>query len=63
MRRGSTTEAGGRAAQVHERMPLLLRTDEIRAWLLDGEETERLLHRGPEIELECKTDYEQLSLF
>ncbi len=58
-----TTEAGGRAAQVHERMPLLLRTDEIRAWLLDGEETERLLHRGPEIELECKTDYEQLSLF
>lgn len=58
-----TTEARGRAAQIHERMPLLLRTDEIRIWLFDDEKTERFLHREPEEMLECKTDYEQLSLF
>ena len=58
-----TTEARGRAAQIHERMPLLLRTDEIRIWLFDDEKTDRFLHREPEEMLECKTDYEQLSLF
>lgn len=58
-----TTEARGRAAQIHERMPLLLRADEIRAWIFDDGKTEQFLHREPEEVLGCKTDYEQLSLF
>ena len=58
-----TTEARGRAAQIHERMPLLLRADEIRAWIFDDGKTEQFLHREPKEVLECKTDYEQLSLF
>lgn len=58
-----TTEARGVAARVHNRMPLLLRENEIRAWLFDNEQTECILHRETEEDLECKTDYEQLSLF
>ena len=58
-----TTEARGRAAQIHERMPLLLRAEEVRTWLFDNEKTEQFLRREPEEMLECKTDYEQLSLF
>ena len=58
-----TTEARGRAAQIHERMPLLLRADEIRAWIFDDGKTEQFLHREPEEMPECRTDYEQLSLF
>ena len=58
-----TTKARGRAAQIHERMPLLLRADEIRAWIFDDGKTEQFLHREPEEMPECRTDYEQLSLF
>ena len=58
-----TTEARGEAARVHDRMPLLLREDEIRPWLFDNGQTEQILHREPGEDLECKTDYEQLSLF
>lgn len=58
-----TTEARGRAAQIHERMPLLLRADEIRTWIFDDGKTEQFLRREPEEVLGCKTDYEQLSLF
>ena len=58
-----TTEARGRAARVHERMPLLLQEDEIRAWLFDNDQTERILNREPGEDLMYKADYEQLSLF
>ena len=44
-------------------MPLLLRAEEVRTWLFDNEKTEQFLRREPEEMLECKTDYEQLSLF
>lgn len=58
-----TTQARGNAAPVHERMPLILRRDEVGTWLYDDTAAERLLGKTPDVPLECRTDYEQMRLF
>ena len=47
---------------VHERMPLVLESKEIKDWVLDDDAVEFLLHKTPVL-LKRKSDYEQMSLF
>lgn len=57
-----TTEANASMAPVHDRMPLLLKREQIRDWLLDGQATRGLLDWKPGL-LEREAEYEQLSLW
>lgn len=56
-----TTAAGPFMQPVHDRMPLVLKPQQAKAWLTDRKRAEELL-RGPFPELERRTDYEQLRL-
>lgn len=55
-----TTEANASVNPVHNRMPLLLSEDEIRDFILDDCQTEKLLRKVPEL-LERRSEYEQLN--
>lgn len=57
-----TTEANESMVRTHDRMPLILREDEVEPWIFDRQRTEEFLcgRPGP---LSVQTDYEQLSLW
>lgn len=63
-----TTEANASVREVHGRMPVLLREEEIGAWLQERSEADRILDRVPQL-LEKKRSggpagaYDQLRLF
>ena len=57
-----TTAANGSMKPVHDRMPLILRRDQIEPWLTDAEKTDEILSQTPE-ELSVYREFEQLSLF
>ena len=57
-----TTEANASVSMVHERMPLVLESKEIKDWVLDDDAVEFLLHKTP-VSLNRKSDYEQIRLF
>ena len=57
-----TTQANASVAPVHERMPLILETDELETWLNDDAGAAKLLAKTPEM-LARSQEYEQLSLF
>lgn len=57
-----TTAANGSMKPVHDRMPLILRRDQIEPWLTDAEKTDGILSQTPE-ELSVYREFEQLSLF
>lgn len=57
-----TTEANASMKPVHDRMPLILRQDQIEDWLRDEKATEAMLCQTPE-ELKRQADYEQMTLF
>jgi len=41
-----TTHSMGEIAEVHHRMPLILKEDELRDWLYDNAVSEKLLEQG-----------------
>ena len=57
-----TTAANESMAPVHDRMPLLLRRDQIEGWICRDDQFMGYLKQRPQ-ELLRKTEYEQLSLF
>lgn len=57
-----TTKANDSMKSIHERMPLLLRKEQVADWVENGEKTDALLASVPG-ELESYREYEQLSLF
>lgn len=57
-----TTGANGSMADVHERMPLLLKYQELEEWLRDDRRLEEFLHREPH-GLKRAMEYEQQTLF
>lgn len=56
-----TTGANGSMADVHERMPLLLKSHEMEEWLRDDKRLEEFLHSEPH-GLRRKMEYEQQTL-
>lgn len=57
-----TTQANNSVSRVHDRMPLILEKDELKAWLYDDHFLNFALNKTP-VELEKRQEYEQLSLF
>jgi putative SOS response-associated peptidase YedK len=57
-----TTAANDSVKSVHDRMPLLLESEEIEDWIEDVNKTETFLHKVPNL-LECHMEYEQINLF
>ncbi len=57
-----TTEANGSMRPVHDRMPLILKREQIQDWLGDWNAAERLLRQTP-MELTRQAEYEQMTLF
>ena len=57
-----TTGANDSMADVHERMPLLLKRQELEDWLRDDRRLEEFLHSEPH-GLQRKMEYEQQTLF
>ncbi len=57
-----TTAANASVSPVHERMPLLIRGEEIKDWITDDGCAAMILARIPQ-QLCGRTDYHQLSLF
>ena len=57
-----TTGANDSMADVHERMPLLLKHQELEEWLRDDRRLEEFLHSEPH-GLKRKMEYEQQTLF
>ena len=57
-----TTEANTSMKPVHDRMPLILRQDQIEDWLRDEKAAEAMLCQIPK-ELKRQADYEQMTLF
>ena len=57
-----TTEANDSMRPVHDRMPLVLDKNEIRAWLSGDCHVESFLHKTPSV-LDRQTEFEQMSLF
>ena len=57
-----TREANESMIPVHERMPLMIAPEDVRAWITDAAQTEDLLAR-PLPQLSSSGRYEQLSLF
>ena len=47
---------------VHDRMPLILKREQIQDWLGDWNAAERLLRQTP-MELTRQAEYEQMTLF
>lgn len=59
-----TTQANESMKPVHDRMPLILEIDEIKEWIYDEDMhmIQKYLKKKP-VELERKSEYEQMSLF
>ena len=57
-----TTEANSTMAPVHDRMPVIIKEDEIRPWLTDHLRTDDLMDR-PQAELTREQDQGQISMF
>ena len=57
-----TTSPNASVSPIHDRMPLVLTTDEVMPWIQDFEAAEKLLTKTPPL-LEHRQEYEQLSLF
>lgn len=57
-----TTKANASMCTIHDRMPLLLREEQIREWIFEPQSVKSILSRTPE-ELSIDREYEQLSLF
>ena len=57
-----TTGANDSMADVHERMPILLKREELEEWIRDDRRLEEFLHREPH-GLKRKMEYEQQTLF
>lgn len=53
-----TTQADELMSPVHDRMPLILKREQLRDWILDGAQTPALLGQKPP-RLQKKTEYEQ----
>ena len=56
-----TTAPNASVSPVHDRMPLVLTSDEIRPWIGDWQKAEKLLYKVPPV-LDRRQEYEQLSL-
>ena len=56
-----TTDANASMAPVHDRMPLMIAADELKAWICDGSETDRFLKRG-QAELVRELDAVQIGM-
>ena len=57
-----TTSPNASVSPVHDRMPLVLTSEEIIPWIQNFDTAEKLLTKIPPF-LEQKQEYEQLSLF
>ena len=57
-----TREANASMLPVHDRMPLMIEAGDVREWLGDLQKADRYLHNALP-ELNCRREYEQLSLF
>ena len=57
-----TTQANASMEKIHDRMPLILETDQIQDWLLDDKATDSILEQTP-VMLDKYTEYEQLTFF
>lgn len=57
-----TTAPNESMCPVHDRMPLILKPEEIIPWIQDWESAEKLLRKTSPL-LERKQEYEQLSIF
>ena len=57
-----TTAANASMLPVHDRMPLILEPEEIKPWIYEKEKAKQLLRKVPSV-LECRTEYEQMTLF
>lgn len=57
-----TTSPNDSVSPVHDRMPLVLTSDELKPWIQDFGTAEKLLTKTPPL-LDHKQEYEQLSLF
>lgn len=57
-----TTQANASMESVHDRMPLILEPEEIKTWIYEKEKAKQLLRKVPSV-LECRTEYEQMTLF
>lgn len=56
-----TTQANASAAPVHDRMPLIIRPEEISDWISNRPKSEEILNHIPPL-LECSIEYEQQTL-
>lgn len=57
-----TTQANASMEPVHDRMPLILEPEEIKAWLHEKEQAKQLLKKVPCL-LERRSEFEQMTLF
>ncbi len=57
-----TTQANQSVSPVHDRMPLILETEEVDNWIFDGSQTQAFLQKVP-LTLQKTQEYEQQSLF
>ena len=57
-----TTEANPSVKPVHDRMPLILESNELEAWVTDDNAVEYFLHKMPAM-LGKNAEYEQICLF
>ena len=57
-----TTEANSSVSDIHGRMPLILEKNQVRKWLNETDEYKYILEQTP-VELNRKSDFEQLKLF
>ena len=57
-----TTQANVSMEKVHDRMPLILETDQIQDWLLDDKAADSIL-KQTSVMLDKYTEYEQLTFF
>lgn len=57
-----TTQANASMEPVHDRMPLILESEEVFSWLFEGAKRIQILKKIPQL-LERHTEYEQMSLF
>ena len=56
-----TTQANESMSSVHDRMPVMIRRSEIRAWISDNEKLEEFLTR-PQVQLACEQDSGQIRM-
>lgn len=57
-----TTEANSSVSDIHGRMPLILEKNQVRKWLNETDEYKEILEQTP-VDLDRKSDFEQLKLF